>query len=190
MADIIPADTTDDEILVRQFIAGNNRDPFTTLVVRHKVVMRRILYSVLNGNKEDMEDAEQEILISLFKSLENFKFKSSFKTYFYRLCRNKAIDQVRKKARERRIITEIVLQPAETPVDPEEEVIKREEKREFLKLLNELKEEERSMIILKDVQGLSVKELSQVFKMPEGTVKSRLHRIREKVVNLIRREGL
>ncbi|MBA7649178.1 ECF RNA polymerase sigma factor SigW [subsurface metagenome] len=186
----------DDEILIRQFVgaglhhSAGNRKAFTTLMERHIKGMRRLLFTLLNGNMEDMEDAEQEILISLFNTLPHFRFKSSFKTYLYRLCRNKAIDLIRKKNRERKILFSISGQPSSNLYEPEAEVLKKERGNRIFKLLFKLREEERSLILLKDVEGLSIKEITKIVGIPEGTIKSRLHRSREKLAELMAGEDI
>ena len=180
----------DDEILIRQFAGTGNRKAFTTLMERHIIGIRRRLFTVLNGNREDMEDAEQEILISLFNTLPRFRFKSSFRTYLYRLCRNKAIDLIRKRNRERKIILSISGQPTHDPDDPEAEVLKKETGERIFKLLFKLREEERSLILLQSIEGFSIKEITKILGLPEGTVKSRLHRTREKLAELLAGEDI
>ena len=60
----------------------------------------------------------------------------------------------------------------------------------IFKLLFKLREEERSLILLKDVEGLSIKEITKILGIPEGTVKSRLHRSREKLAELMAGEDI
>jgi RNA polymerase sigma-70 factor (ECF subfamily) len=151
------------------------------LAQRHTAGIRRLLYGLFNGNREDMEDAEQEIFLALFQTLPSFKGKSSFKTFLYRLCRNKAIDMLRKKGREKRILR-FCTDFSDTG-NPEAIVMKRESGREILKHFRELNREERTLLILKDVEGLSIKELGRIMEVPIGTVKSRLHRTREKMAD-------
>jgi RNA polymerase sigma-70 factor (ECF subfamily) len=173
----------EDKALILQFVREGNHDAFITLVRKHSGEMRRVLFVLLKGNREDMEDAEQEIILSLFQSLPSFKNRSSFKTYFYRLCRNKAIALIRKKSRARRTMG------ADATVlltDPEEDLLNKEKREEILSTLFKLKDEERDIVILKDVEGLSVKEISQILQLPEGTVKSRLLRSREKLAMWLR----
>lgn len=142
-----------------------------------------------------MEDVKQDILIELYLKLKYFRFESSFKTYLYRLARNRAIDAVRKFSRERKRI--IALQEKidgnysdvsnfSDGLDPEEEFIKKEEQRSVLKNVLSLKERDRVILFMKDVEGLSVLDIARSIGIPEGTVKSRLHRARGQVVNMLR----
>ena len=93
---------SDDETrLIKQFLESKDNGAFIELVTKYIPGIRRILYAILNGNREDVEDAEQEFIMALFKTLPYFNFKSSFKTYIYRIAKNKAIDVVRKKCEKR-----------------------------------------------------------------------------------------
>ncbi len=147
--------------------------------------IRRLLYGLFNGNREDMEDAEQEILLALFQTLPRFKGKSSFKTFLYRLCRNKAIDMLRKKGREKHLLRFYAVETSPDAGNPETMVMKQESGREIIKRFRELNREERTLLILKDVEDLSIKELGRIMEVPPGTVKSRLHRTREKMADLL-----
>jgi len=157
---------------------------------KHIKPIRRLLFSILNGNREDMEDVEQEIFISLFQLLPEFRFESSFKTYLYRFCRNKAIDLIRKKNRYKKYLFFISSKPLNVPTDPEKNILKKEEVNGIRKMLFKLKEDERSLIILKDIEGFSIREITEIIGLSEGTVKSRLHRSREKLAKLLEGEDI
>ena len=95
-------DEASDEELARRFVATADHGTFVALVERHLPAVRRLLAGLFNGVAEDIEDAQQEILATLYVGMDRFRFQSSFRTYFYRLCRNTAIDMLRRKGRERR----------------------------------------------------------------------------------------
>jgi RNA polymerase sigma-70 factor (ECF subfamily) len=175
---------TEDRSLIDRFVRLSDHQAFVTLVDRNLPGMRRLLYGLFRGNREDMEDAEQEIILALYRALPRYRGTASFKTYLFRFCRNRAIDILRKKGRQRRLLQRIGIHvPIETP-DPEEIVVNRESKRELLNLLFRLKEEDRALILLKEVEGFTIAEVSQIIRVPEGTVKSRLHRIRARLVSM------
>ena len=126
-----PAGTpAEDDDLIREFVRCGNRKAFVLLIERHIGGMRRLLFTLFNGNRDDMEDAEQEILLSLFQSLSRFKGRSSFKTYLYRFCRNKAIDILRKNKRERKIIPLLASMEPAPSAHPEDQVVEKELKQE------------------------------------------------------------
>ena len=181
----MPMGSDNDRTLIRQFVDHRDTDAFERLVKKHLAGMRRLLYGLFNGNREDIQDAEQEVLLALFRSLSDFRGEASFKTFLYRLCRNKSIDMLRKRSRDRRII-EFAKREVPLPVeDPEELVLTKEKREQILKNLESLDKEERTLVILKDIEGMSVRELSDIMGIPEGTVKSRLHRTREKLAAMI-----
>jgi RNA polymerase sigma-70 factor, ECF subfamily len=183
-------ESVDDEQLIRSFINHGEHAGFEALVRRHCDGMRRVLFAVLNGNVEDMEEAEQEILLSLFRTLPAFTFRSSFKTWLYRFCRNKAIDLVRKRQRDSRLQLELKKRAVEIPSgaasqNPESQVLLNEKRDRIREILASLSEKERSILVLKDAEGLSINEISDITGLPEGTVKSRLYRCRERAARLM-----
>ena len=172
----------DDEILIKRFTDSGDRLAFQVLVERHIGSLRKFLFTLFRGCREDMEDAEQEILMSLFMGLKNFKFRSSFKTYFYRLSKNRAIDILRRKKREKifGFKTDDLREKASETGRPEEELLKNDCRNKIVEALFGLETEE----------GLSIKTISSILGIPEGTVKSRLHRLRERLADQFQKEGI
>jgi len=159
-----------------------DRDAFAELVERSLPRVRRLLAALFNGSAEDMADAEQEILAGLWIGLDRFRFDSSFRTYLYRFCRNKAIDLLRREGRHRRRV-EAVRREAATaaPADPREGLDREERRLLVRRALGALAPDERVLVVMKDVEEMSVEEISAAMSLPAGTVKSRLHRVRGKL---------
>jgi RNA polymerase sigma-70 factor (ECF subfamily) len=156
-------------------------------VERHLPSIRRLLYALFNGQREEMEDAEQEILLCLFQGLKDFKFRSSFRTYFYRMARNRGIDCLRRKRSRDRMRTRLSLGLwNRDPPGPEEQVLRREEIGTLLDVFRTLPCRDRQLILMKDVDGFSLEEISDILDVPTGTVKSRLHRARAKLAEYAR----
>jgi RNA polymerase sigma-70 factor (ECF subfamily) len=137
-----------------------------------------------------MADAEQEILAGLWTGIDRFRFASSFRTWLYRFCRNRAIDLLRREGRHRRR-GEAAARAAATaaPVDmadPGEGHEREERRRRVREALATLSPDDRMLVVMKDVEDLGIAEIAAATGLPEGTVKSRLHRAREK---LARRRG-
>jgi len=175
----------EDRLLIARFVHTNDQEAFVNLIQRHLSTIRRLLYALFRGDRMDMEDAEQEVLIGLFQDLHRFRGASSFKTYLFRFTRNKAIDLLRKKERVRRIARRAASLPEPAPPDPVEEVLQDESKREIIDLLFSISEKERTLLLLKDVEGFTIKEIGKIMKAPEGTIKSRLHRARGRLAELL-----
>ncbi len=171
------------------FLSSGDSAAFVSLIVRYRDRLRRMLWVILRS-VEDVEDAEQEILVGLHGSLAAFQFRSSFRTFLYRFARNKALDFQRRRTREKRRLLAAGqaarLNAATEPVDgPEVDLEQEERRRAVWAALGAISARERLMVLLKDVEGWSVEEISRIFSLPCGTVKSRLHRAREKLVKLL-----
>jgi RNA polymerase sigma-70 factor (ECF subfamily) len=176
-----------DNVLIRRFLHSGDAEAFRHLVERHLPSIRRLLYTLFNGQREEMEDAEQEIILSLFQGLKDFQFRSSFRTYLYRLARNRGIDCLRKQRSRDRALAELrrKLWAEELP-DPQEQALRREEAEALLGVFQTLPAKDRQLILMKDVDGFSLEEVAEILDVPTGTVKSRLHRAREKLFTYAR----
>jgi len=183
----LPNEESEDFILIRRFLRAGDSRVFRTLVERHLPSIRRLLYTLFNGQREEMEDAEQEIVLSLFQRLKDFQFRSSFRTYFYRLARNRGIDCLRKKRSQDRAVARLGLGlwNRELP-GPEEQAVHREETETLLAVFQTLPSKDRQLILMKDIDGFALNEMADILGVPIGTVKSRLHRAREKLAKHLR----
>jgi RNA polymerase sigma-70 factor (ECF subfamily) len=147
-----------------------------------------MLFGLLNGNLDDMQDVEQEILISLCGQLDRFRFDSAFETFLYRFARNKAIDHIRGQARQRRIV-EAVGEAFSTSRASHDKWLDEIHGRDSVaSLLSRLSEEERLLLTLKELEGLDIREIAEIMGVAVGTIKSRLHRTRGKIVRLVKGE--
>jgi RNA polymerase sigma-70 factor, ECF subfamily len=180
-----------DNELIERFVRLKDQEDFRLLTERHMPAIRGLLYSIFRGNVEDMEDAEQEILLSLFAKLEKFKFKSSFRTFLFRFARNKAIDMLRKKRSEKGKTEMLKSVAAEMKAsDPIENLIRDQHKELVARAIASLEEKDRSLIIMRETGLCSIEECARVFGIPEGTVKSRLHAIRKKLYGILKEDIL
>lgn len=147
------------------------------------------LYTIcyrITGNKEDAEEAAQDAFVSIYRNLGKFEFKSSFKTWIYRIATNMAINIYRKRSKERRRTVTF-----DEGIDPdkhrEEKLTPAEEKegKEIVRsMLESLPEEQKACVVLKDIEGLKYEEIAEVLKININTVRSRLKRAREKLIFL------
>lgn len=144
--------------------------------------MRRLLAAMLNGSHEDIADVEQEVLIGLWTGLDRFRFASSFGTFFYRMCRNKAVDHLRREGRHKRRAEAATAAARLAPdADPTDGLARLD----VAGALGLLTPEERLLIVMKDVEGVCMEEISAALGVRPGTVKSRLHRTREKLARAL-----
>ncbi len=182
-------DKASDMTLVKR---AKNRDfsAFEELVTRYEIKVYNLAYKML-GSQEDAEDVLQDIFLSAFKSIDEFKEISSFSTWIYRIATNACLMKLRSKKSQtislddkpNSLTAEITdwSQNSATLLD-------RKELREIMeKAIKSLPKMNRAVFILRDVEGLSNSEASKVLNISIAAVKSRLHRarlyLREKLSN-------
>ena len=179
----IGAELPEDETLIRRFLEERDEKAFECLIRRHLPSIRRMLYTLFNGQREDMEDAEQEIVLNLYRGLQDFRFRCSFRTYLYRLARNRGIDCLRRKASRKRMRSRLRLQlPNRDPMDPEQQALRYLQADAVLRAVQALPLTDRQLIVMKDVDGFSLGQIAEIVGAPVGTIKSRLHRARNRLL--------
>ena len=171
----------DDGDLVHQVINGNQR-AFNELMGRHEDRVFAVCIRLMR-NREAALDAVQDTFLTVFRKIDQFRGDSSFSTWLYRVAVNTCYDHLRRAKRRQ---TE-PLPEGNDPIDlGTESDISAVELRPNLNLaLGALTEEFRSAVLLVDVEGLSVADASLVLEIAEGTVKSRLHRARKKMAEIL-----
>lgn len=134
-------------------------------------------------NREDAQEITQEVFLKVFKSLRDFRFQSSFKTWIYRITVNTTLNVLKKTAYDRRRQFEYHENiSAELPGQAEAAdtfLEQRDQKAQVDKLLEALSPEYRACIVLREIQGLRYDEIAQALKVNINTVRSRLKRARE-----------
>lgn len=153
----------------------------------HKKVYR-IAYGVVR-QREDSLDIVQEVFIKLFRSIQNFKGKSKFYTYLYRLTLNTAIDHVRKirKYAVSSLDQEGIPQPAEESEKGPDRILLHKELEGRVNLaMEKIPIDQRTALLLREVEGLSYQEMAEVMGCSIGTVMSRLHYGRKKMQELLK----
>ena len=154
----------------------------------------RVAYGLLR-HREEALDIVQEVFIKLFRAIRNFKRESRLSTYLYRMTVNTAIDHLRKtgKFHASSLDEEAGVQPVEEPERrPDEIFLYKELEGKANEALNQLPADQRTAIILREVEGLSYQEIAETMKSSMGTVMSRLHYGRKKLQELLKdylREG-
>ena len=167
---------------------------FDELVRRHLPLIRRLLYGILAGNIEDVEDAQQEVLVALYRGLHGFRGRSAFRTWLYRFVRNRGIDYLRRITRmrvrqEHTVRARAWAQNPDAP-DPVQELLLQERKDQITEALGELPAAGRLLLMMREVEGLELAEISRILGVPTGTVKSRLHRTRARFAEVLRSRGV
>lgn len=153
---------------------------FEELISGYEKKVYNTVYRFFN-NSEDAMDITQEIFIKVFTSLHSFRENSSFSTWLYRIAVNTCIDFLRKKKDDTLPIKDEMVVGNDTKHSsytqlPEDFVEKQELKQALLKAIDSLPKEQRICVILRDIQGFSYTEISEILMCSLGTIKSRLSR--------------
>lgn len=178
--------------LIRLSVEGNV-ESFEELVRTHQKGVYNIALRYFD--REDAMDMSQEVFIKIFKNLQNFRMDSSFKTYIYTIAVNTCRDELRKrKIRQDAIGGGLTEEDGSNIGDNSYNPAIAYEKKELAKLIEEalkkLPEQNRSVVMLRDMLGHSYDEISEIENCPVGTVKSRIKRGREQLRNLITNENI
>lgn len=169
-----------DSELVAQW-QGGDLAAFECLVRRHERRVFRLLYRML-GSREEAEDATQEAFLSLHRHGHRFRREARFSTFLYRVAANAALNRRRSLGRARARIEELgrrQLVETEAPSlapDPEAAAHGVQVQQAVQQALLKLPRDLRMAVVLFDIEGRAYKEIADVLGVPEGTVKSRIHR--------------
>jgi RNA polymerase sigma-70 factor (ECF subfamily) len=153
----------------------------------HKKVYR-IAYGVVRQREEAL-DIVQEVFIKLFRSIKNFKGRSQFYTYLYRMVMNTAIDHTRKTGKQSisSLDEEGSFQPSDEVEKGPERILLQKELEERVKgAIEKLPPEQKAALIFRDVEGLSYQEMAEAMGCSIGTVMSRLHYGRKRMQELLK----
>ncbi|MFH1655668.1 MAG: RNA polymerase sigma factor [Candidatus Omnitrophota bacterium] len=151
------------------------------------------VYSValrVTNNAQDAEDVTQDVFLKIHKNLKSFQFRSSFKTWVYRITVNTAINVSKKTSKElnRRADFDKLIQSQGD--EPQEAAFDKEDNESQIKsLLDKLNPDQRVCIVLREIQGLSYEEIAKALKININTVRSRLKRARETLLTMSEKRG-
>lgn len=176
-----------EEQLIKKSLQGDTV-AFEELVLEYQNKIYALSYRYM-GNEEDAYDMTQEAFLKAYRSLRSFKGDSSFGTWLYRVASNVCLDELRR--RKRRVIAFSLDEPLATREGDELEkeikdtaltpdlVYENKELGTYIQnLLDQMKPEHKSAIVLRDVMDLTYEEMAEVLDCSIGTVKSRLSRAR------------
>jgi len=168
--------------LVRQCKRGD-QDAFGQLVRRHQHSVFKFCMRMLK-NAEDAEDITQEAFVQAYRNIGKFRPKAKFSTWLFTIARNLALNLIRDEKRGKRRMVSIddeqngVTLATNRSERPDSEAIDDETSAVVRAAIDRLSTDHRLVMLLRDVEGLSYKEIGQVTACRPGTVKSRLARAR------------
>ncbi len=164
---------------------------FAELVERHKGAVFRTLARLL-GRNEDLEDLAQEVFLRVFRGFGHFRGDAKFSTWLYRIVLNVVNDELRRRRQWRQAVSiddpearweDRLPHPAPDP----DETLDRDRFLESLRAaMSELSLRERAILALYYQEGKSYEDIAAILDLPMGTVKTQLHRAREKLKTIVR----
>jgi len=171
----------DEEII--SYIVKGKTELFSVLIDRYQSKVFSTVYHYTH-DQEETRDLTQEIFIKVYNSLQSYKNKASFSTWLYRIAVNRCIDWTRKKKLQ---TVSAIYDSSEEEIDiydtiadsgggPEEELIKQENKVYIRKVVEELPEIYKTVIILYYFEDFSPQEISDITGIPKRTIETRLYR--------------
>jgi len=184
------AQVLDQEVEWIRRVQGGDREAFTFLIERHQRRVFSIIYRLVR-RRDDVEDIAQEVFVKAFQAIGSFHFESSFATWIARVTVNHCYDYLRRQRASRvhyfsemsdearrQFETGTDMQ-ADGPMNVEEQTAVKD----FAdKLLARAPADDRLVLVLKEIEDLSVEEISEILELNQSTVKVRLHRARKRML--------
>lgn len=190
------AQPNDDEALVQATQQGDLA-AFNVLVGRYQSLVYNVSYRLLR-DRAAAEDAAQDAFLSSYRAIHTFR-GGSFKTWLLRIATNACYDQLRVRKRRPQTSLDAMnddpeepgFDPPDSGETPEEQTLRSELAHGLRQSLGDLPDDQRLVVILSDIQGLSYEEIAQVTGTNIGTIKSRLSRARSKLRDILsKRPGI
>jgi len=173
----------EDRELVERFARGESH-AFDTIVERYQQRVYAIALR-MTGNVEDARDAMQDVFVSALRALRSFRGDAQLSTWIHRVAVNASLDVIRKRKRH---VAQPLEEAGDRPSDdvgPEDAAARASRAVEVQRALLGVREEYRAVLVLHDLQDLDYAETAAALDIPVGTVKSRLHRARVEMAQLL-----
>jgi RNA polymerase sigma-70 factor (ECF subfamily) len=184
----VKAVSDDDRRLIAECLGGR-RDAFGELVSRYHARLYNAAVRLVD-NPEDAADVVQDAFLNAYQSLHSFKGDAEFFTWLYRIAFNTAISLKRKK----RAVVSLDRGGPEGHLDPDDPseyvrpgaaLERTEDETRLHEAMARLSQEHKEVLVLKDIEGMKYEEIAEVLGVPIGTIRSRLHRARLELRDLL-----
>ena len=163
-------------------------DAFEQLVAPYEQKIYALCLRLL-AHREDAQDAAQETMLRLYRALVSYRGEAQLGTFIYRVTANTCMDALRRRTVRACETLEALDDVGVVPVDdspgPEETILRAEENERLSRAIDALSDEMRLPLVLREIQALSYEEVAQTLGLEMGTVKSRIHRAREKLARML-----
>ena len=180
--------------IIRSVLRGNVND-FEKLVTAYEKNVYNIALRMV-GDPDDAADMTQETFIKAYRALSGFRGDSKFSSWLYRIASNVCLDFLRSRSRHPQVSLSAVdeddratFELPDMRQNPEEQLMKKLGMEAVRRGLEQLPEQQRQILVLRELGGLSYAELAQTLGLEEGTVKSRIFRARKRLCALLLCDG-
>jgi len=186
-----------EDIVLIQAVQAGDKAAFDELVLKNKDRLFNLIYWFL-GDYHEANDCAQETFIKVFKSINKFRFESAFSTWLYRIAINTCKNRLKSATyRWKKKTVSLETSNVSKNGNPSSEIVngsptpvmaleKKEKIMRIQKAINSLPEEQNQVVVLRDIQGLSYQDISDITGLNLGTVKSRLARGRLELKNQLK----
>ena len=175
-------------------VKNGDSTAYQGLVEKYQNRVYHLVYGMVR-NREDAADISQDAFVKAYQKIDSFRLESSFYTWLYRIAMNLAIDFLRK--RKRRGTSEFdesiaaresdgTIAESHNSTSPGKALERKQLYKQIMDALEQLPADQKQVILLREVEGLAYKEISDIMGIPEGTVMSRLFYARKKMQKLLR----
>ena len=180
--------------IIRSVLRGNVND-FEKLVTAYEKNVYNLALRMV-GDPEDAADMTQETFIKAYRALSSFRGYSKFSSWLYRIASNVCLDFLRSRSRHPQVSLsgadedgQATFELPDMSQNPEEQLMKKLSMEAVRRGLEQLPEQQRQILVLRELGGLSYAELAQTLNLEEGTVKSRIFRARKRLCAILLRDG-
>ena len=180
--------------IIRSVLRGNVND-FEKLVTAYEKNVYNLALRMV-GDPEDAADMTQETFIKAYRALSSFRGDSKFSSWLYRIASNVCLDFLRSHSRHPQVSLSSADEDDRTTFElpdmsrnPEEQLMKKLSMEAVRRGLEQLPEQQRQILVLRELGGLSYAELARILGLEEGTVKSRIFRARKRLCAILLRDG-
>ena len=173
----VSSDISDERCVER--IKSGETELFEVLIRRHQKKIFNLVYRMI-GDYDDASEAAQEVFLSAYKSIRQFRADAKFSTWLYRIALNQASVQRKSLTRRRQRTVSLLDSDPVDPAfkDPALSVVQREIQFQVHNAMKSLAPDHASVVLLIDMQGVSYEDAAQMLEIKIDTVKTRLHRAR------------
>lgn len=186
--------TREDELVRRA--QNGDLDAFEALLRAHEKSVYNLALR-MTGSPEDAEDMAQEAFLKVWRALPDFRWECKFSVWLYRVVSNVCLDWLRRQSKRQTVSLNVEDEDGEENerelpderLSPERLLEQKLTREAVQKALSALPEEQRQILLLREIRGLSYEEIGQALSLEPGTVKSRLFRARKKLAARLLADG-